>query len=61
MKKLILGIAIICLNGFLVSCSNQDDADMQLYENTSELYATGGEDEQTPPPPPPPPSNGGGN
>jgi uncharacterized lipoprotein NlpE involved in copper resistance len=54
MKKLILAIVLICLNMALFSCSNQEDNEMTLYENRTDLVGSGGEEEQTPPPPPPP-------
>ena len=60
MKKLILALVFICLNMVLFSCSNQEDNEMTLYENRTDLVGSGGEEEQTPPPPPPPvdPENG---
>ena len=50
MKKIIL-IGIILINGMLFSCSNEDDQDLNVYQNETEIYGTGGEDGQLPPPP----------
>jgi hypothetical protein len=53
MKKILLLIGIILMNGMLFSCSN-DDQNLDTYQKNIELYGTGGEEGITPPPPPPP-------
>lgn len=45
-------IGSILISGVLFSCSNDEDQDLSVYSENTELFATGGEDEQTPPPPP---------
>jgi len=51
MKKVLILIGIILMNGTLFSCSN-DDKDLDAYQQSIELYGTGGEEGQTPPPTP---------
>ncbi len=54
MKKTLILLGIILMNGVLFSCSNDEDQDLDAYEPNIELFGTGGEEEETPPPPPPP-------
>ncbi|NOR27844.1 MAG: hypothetical protein GQ540_04870 [Lutibacter sp.] len=53
MKKVLILLGIILMNGMLFSCSNDDDQDLDAYQQNIELFGTGGEDDVIPPPPPP--------
>ena len=57
MKKVLIVLGILFMNGTLISCSNDDDHDLDTYQTELKLYGTGGEDGDTPPPPPPPGGN----
>ena len=52
MKKALILLGIILMNGMLFSCSN-DDQDLDSYQQNIELFGTGGEDGDLDPPPPP--------
>jgi hypothetical protein len=51
MKKIIILLGIILMNGMLFSCSNDEDQELDIYQQNIELFGTGGEEEQIPPPP----------
>jgi hypothetical protein len=53
MKKFIL-LGIILMNGMIISCSNDEDQDLSLYQQDTVLYGTGGEEDVITPPPPKP-------
>lgn len=45
-------LGIVLMNGLLFSCSNDENQELNLYQQDTEFYATGGEEDVTPPPPP---------